>query len=131
VEPVRQDGTPESSDGEAGTPKDIRKTSERRCWSRNPSTRDNVGADTQTIGGRTMKNQRILVALTVINLGLLTFQMVRPRLAFAQEAAPVLRGRSPEIVDDRERLRAAIKVLRGDPTTASVKAVGGQGGWHG
>ena len=28
-----------------------------------------------------MKNQRLLVALTVVNLGLLTFQLVRPRLA--------------------------------------------------
>ena len=35
-----------------------------------------------------MKTQRLLVALTVLNLGLLTLQVVRPRLAFAQEPSP-------------------------------------------
>ena len=62
-----------------------------------------------------MKTQRLLVSLTVINLGLLTFQLVRALLPFAQEAAPILRGRSLEIIDDRGRLRAAIKVLPLDP----------------
>jgi hypothetical protein len=62
-----------------------------------------------------MKNQRLLVALTVINLGLLTFQVVRPRLALAQGGAPVLRGSALEIVDDHGRPRAAIKVLPVDP----------------
>lgn len=32
------------------------------------------------------------------------------------EIAPVLRGRSLEIVDDQERVRATIKVLPADPT---------------
>ena len=32
-----------------------------------------------------MKNQRLLVALTAINLGLLTYQVLRPRFAMAQE----------------------------------------------
>jgi hypothetical protein len=62
-----------------------------------------------------MKHQRLLVALTVINLGLLSFQVVRPRLAFAQEVAPVLRGRSLQIVDDHGRVRAALNVLQVDP----------------
>ena len=66
-------------------------------------------------GFRTMKNQRLLVVLTVINLGLLTFHVIRPRLAFAQGAAPALRGSALEIVDDQGRLRAAIKVLPVDP----------------
>jgi hypothetical protein len=70
-----------------------------------------------------MKNQPLLVVLTVINLGLLTFQLVRPRLAFAQPAAPVLRGRSLEIIDDQGRLRAAIKVL---PVNPAQKMPNGQ-----
>ena len=70
-----------------------------------------------------MKSQRLLVVLTVINLGLLTFQIVRPRLAFAQPAAPVLREAALEIVDDRGRLRAAIKVL---PVNPAQKMPNGQ-----
>ena len=53
-----------------------------------------------------MKNPRLLVALTVINLGLLAYQVVRPRFVFAQENAPVLRGRALEIVDERGKVRA-------------------------
>ena len=62
-----------------------------------------------------MKNQRLLVALTAINLGLLTYQVLRPRLAFAQEASPVLRGRALEIVDERGKVRAELKVFPADP----------------
>jgi hypothetical protein len=68
-----------------------------------------------TIGGGTMKNQRLLVALTAVNLGLLTYQVLRPRLAFAQEASPVLRGRALEIVDDRGKVRAELRVFPSDP----------------
>ena len=66
-------------------------------------------------GSRAMKNQRLLVALTVINLGLLAYQVVRPRLAFAQEDAPVLRGRALEIVDERGKVRAQLSVFPPDP----------------
>ena len=62
-----------------------------------------------------MKNQRLLVALTVLNLGLLTLQLVRPRIAFAQEPAPVLRGRALEIVDERGKVRAELRVFPADP----------------
>src|SRR5215831_6464740 len=62
-----------------------------------------------------MKNQRLLVALTAINLGLLVYQVVRPRLAFAQEPTPVLRGRALEIVDDRGKVRAQLQVFPPDP----------------
>ena len=62
-----------------------------------------------------MKSQRILVALTILNLGLLTYQLVRPRFAFAQTDAPVLRGRSLEIVDDRGKVRAELSVFPADP----------------
>ena len=59
-----------------------------------------------------MKNQRALIALTVVNLALLLFtltQQMRP--AFAEGAAPVLRGSGLEIVDGKGRVRASITVL--------------------
>ena len=59
-----------------------------------------------------MKNQRALIALTIANLALLLFslmQQIRP--AFAEGAAPVLRGSGLEIVDGQGRVRASIKVL--------------------
>src|SRR4051812_36697426 len=62
-----------------------------------------------------MKNQRLLAALTVINLALLTYQVLRPRIAMAQEAAPVLRGRALEIVDERGKVRAQLTVFPPDP----------------
>src|SRR4051794_30697537 len=62
-----------------------------------------------------MKNPRLLVALTVINLGLLTYQLVRPRFAFAQETGPILRGRALEIVDERGKVRAELRVFPPDP----------------
>src|SRR3954470_5393702 len=62
-----------------------------------------------------MKNQRLLVALTVLNLALLTFQVVRPRIALAQEPAQVLRGRALEIVDDHGKVRAELRVFPPDP----------------
>jgi hypothetical protein len=62
-----------------------------------------------------MKNQRLLVALTVINLGLLTYQVVRPRYVFAEDNAPVLRGRALEIVDERGKVRAELRVFPPNP----------------
>ncbi len=62
-----------------------------------------------------MKNQRLLVVLTVINLALLSIQVVRPRFALAQADAPALRGRSLEIVDERGKARAEIRVFPVDP----------------
>src|SRR3954451_8147525 len=62
-----------------------------------------------------MKSQRLLAALTVLNLALLTYQVVRPRIALAQEPAPVLRGRALEIVDDRGKVRAQLTVFPADP----------------
>ena len=62
-----------------------------------------------------MKLPRLLVALTVVNIVLLTFSWVQSRTVAAQGVAPVLRGRALEIVDDRGRVRASIQVL---PATA-------------
>jgi hypothetical protein len=59
-----------------------------------------------------MKTQRLLLALTVVNLGLLILLLlshIGP--ALADSAAPVLRGRALEIVDERGRVRASLSVL--------------------
>jgi hypothetical protein len=62
-----------------------------------------------------MKNQRLLVALTVLNLGLLAYQVVPPRYVFAQDNATVLRGRALEIVDERGKVRAVLRDFPPDP----------------
>jgi hypothetical protein len=58
-----------------------------------------------------MKIQRALVALTVVNLGLMVFLLAQMRPVEARGEAPVLRGRALEIVDDQGRVRASIQVL--------------------
>lgn len=63
-----------------------------------------------------MKTQWLLVALTVANATLLIFSLTREtRTAAAQDAAPVLRGRAFEIVDDQGRVRAELKVHPAQP----------------
>jgi hypothetical protein len=62
-----------------------------------------------------VKTQRLLIALTIVNIALLTVSLARPGAAGADGVAPVLRGRALEIVDDRGRLRASIAVLPADP----------------
>jgi hypothetical protein len=62
-----------------------------------------------------MKIQRLLVALTLINLGILMFLLTQIRPVEASSAAPVLRGRALEIVDDHGKVRASIQVLPAGP----------------
>jgi len=71
-----------------------------------------------------MKTQRILIALTVLNLGLMVFLLTQIRRVEAvspshgdanTSGASVLRGSSLEIVDDQGRVRASIKIHPGDP----------------
>jgi hypothetical protein len=67
-----------------------------------------------------MKLQRLLIALTVFNLALLTFLLAQIEVRFfgfrflrsveANSAGAVLRGRALEITDDAGRIRASIKV---------------------
>jgi hypothetical protein len=58
-----------------------------------------------------MKMQRFAVVITLVNLGILTFTFAATRPVVAQGVAPVLRGRSLEIVDEQGRVRASISVL--------------------
>jgi hypothetical protein len=60
-----------------------------------------------------MKTQRILLVLTVLNLAILLSQF-RPNLLRAADAAPVLRGRALEHVDDHGRVGATLSVLPPD-----------------
>lgn len=62
-----------------------------------------------------MKTQRFAIVLTVINLLILMSTLFRANSAVTLEVAPVLRGRALELVDDRGRVRAEIKVLPADP----------------
>src|SRR5438093_9558186 len=73
-----------------------------------------------------MKLQRLLIALTVLNLALLILSPVRPRPVVAQDVAPVLRGRALQIVDEHGRVRASISVYPADP---SVKMPDGTTGY--
>ena len=63
-----------------------------------------------------MKALRLAVGLTVVNLVILVFVLLRAKSITTPEVAPVLRGRALEIVDDQGRVRAMIKVLPASPT---------------
>ena len=69
-----------------------------------------------------MKMQRLFMALTIVNLGLLMFLLAQLRRVEADSVAPVLRGRELEIVDDQGRVRASIKVQPADPKALAVAA---------
>ena len=67
-----------------------------------------------------MKSQRFLIALTVLNLGLLVFLLAQVEVRFLgfrflgsaemHGAGSVLRGRALEITDDEGRTRASIRL---------------------
>ena len=58
-----------------------------------------------------MKTQRLVVALTLLNLALLIVALAQLHPALAQGTATVLRARALEIVDEQGRVRASIRVL--------------------
>jgi hypothetical protein len=62
-----------------------------------------------------MRAHRAIVALVIINLVLLTVQLAHARPVSPDPIAPVLRGRALELVDERGRVRAEIKVLPAEP----------------
>jgi hypothetical protein len=63
-----------------------------------------------------MKIQRFTIILTLINLVILLFTLAQKRPATADGVVPVLRGQALEIVDDKGRVRASIKLQPADPT---------------
>jgi len=93
-----------------------------------------------------MKSQRLLIVLTVLNLGLLVFLLAQvevrflgfhflPRSAEVNSAGSVLRGRALEITDDEGRTRASIKIYSASvlpdgttyPETALLRLINSQG----
>ena len=61
-----------------------------------------------------MKSSALLFALTIANFALLVFQLLQPHGSFAQEISPVVRTHAMEIVDDRGRVRAQIRIFPPD-----------------
>ena len=57
-----------------------------------------------------MSGQRILIALTMVNLCLFAYLLSQTRPVAAQRSGEVLRGRALEIVDEQGRVRASIKL---------------------
>jgi hypothetical protein len=62
-----------------------------------------------------MKSQRLLLILTTVNLAILVFQLTWKRTVEASDVQPILRGHALELVDDKGRVRAEIKVLAPGP----------------
>ena len=58
-----------------------------------------------------MKIHRLHFVLTGVNLMILVFLLTRMQTVEANDVTPVLRGRGLELVDEKGRLRAEIKVL--------------------
>lgn len=74
-----------------------------------------------------MKTQRLLLVVTVLNSLVLLLTVGQSRAVVADRGiVPVLRGRALEIVDDRGRVRASIRILPPDP---SVKMPDGTTGY--
>jgi hypothetical protein len=67
-----------------------------------------------------MKSQRLALALTLINLAILTVTLIRTHRAGAQDSAQILRGRGLEIVDEHGRRRAQLVLLPPVTTQAGV-----------
>jgi hypothetical protein len=63
-----------------------------------------------------MRIQRLLIALTITNIALLTYLLARSGVAEVPVGTQVLRGRSLEIVDERGKVRASITVIPADRT---------------
>jgi hypothetical protein len=78
-----------------------------------------------------MKTQRLLVALTIVNLALLSLVLTQMRIHVGWNSVQiwtnadraVLRGRALEIVDDQGRTRAAINLHPADQATSYPETV--------
>src|SRR3954469_10339742 len=73
-----------------------------------------------------MKSQRAIVALVILNLLLLTVQLAHARSTSPEPVVDVLRAHALELVDDKGRVRAELKVL---PALPDVKMPDGTTGY--
>src|SRR5262245_5537272 len=62
-----------------------------------------------------MKTHRFIIGLTVLNLFILMSALFRAKSAGTPDLPPLLRVRGLELVDDRGRVRATLKVFPADP----------------
>jgi hypothetical protein len=63
-----------------------------------------------------MKNQRVFVVFTLVNLGILIFMLIRQMTPVqASSPVPVLRAQALEIVDAHGKVRASIQVMPEGP----------------
>jgi hypothetical protein len=63
-----------------------------------------------------MKSQRLfIVGLVIVNLGLIGHQFAQGKSDQSKDIVPIVRARAFEIVDERGRVRAEIKVLPAQP----------------
>lgn len=62
-----------------------------------------------------MKNQRLTIALTVVNSLILLIIFLFFTTAFKPDVVQVIRGHAFELIDDQGRIRAEIKVLPAEP----------------
>ena len=75
-----------------------------------------------------MKNQRVLTALTVFNLGILIFVVLnQTRPVEASSPATVLRARGLEIVDEAGKVRASIQIVPAGPARKADGSVAHDG----
>ena len=73
-----------------------------------------------------MKTQLIAIGLTLLNLFILAYALLRAGPAPSAEVAPVLRAHALEIVDNNGRVRAMIRVF---PASPDVKMPDGTKGY--
>ena len=82
-----------------------------------------------------MKLQPVLIALTALNLCLLTYLVTRSSAQAADAVAPVLRGRALEIVDAGGKVRASVTLFPASrqqdgtmyPETVLLRLINSQG----
>lgn len=75
-----------------------------------------------------MKNRHILTALTLVNLGILSFLLLnQTRTAEANSPLTVLRGRGLEIVDAQGKVRASIQMVPAGPARMADGSVAKDG----
>jgi hypothetical protein len=75
-----------------------------------------------------MKNHRLTIALTLVNLGILAFLLLRQIVPVqASSPATILRARGLEIVDDQGRVRASIHVVPPGPAIMADGSVAKDG----
>lgn len=67
-----------------------------------------------------MNTRALPLILTVVNLALLSFLLVRAPKAAPMNELPILRGRGLEIVGDQSRVRASIQVYPTNPKSRTA-----------